>query len=194
LPQVVHCRNCEVYQQAGRAVFERVPPEGDARDWTATLAAPPSAMTGPHEQVLVFRLGGEWLGLPVAVIVEVLEWRPVRRLPHPRDEMLLGIVNVHGDLQLCVSLDAVLGQGPPQLPAGAQVRLLALGEGTVEWTTPVSETRGIADVPLDALAAAPATVPRSDRPFVRGVFEYRQEPVGLLDGRLVLERLRERLA
>ncbi len=58
--------------------------------------------------MLVFRLGDEWLALPVGVLVEVTRPRPPHRVPH-RGGLLAGVVNIRGELHLCVRFDLLLG-------------------------------------------------------------------------------------
>src|SRR5205823_3279707 len=58
--------------------------------------------------VVIFRLGQEWLALPVGVLIEVTNPRRVHRVPH-RGGVLAGLVNIRGELHLCVHLDQVLG-------------------------------------------------------------------------------------
>ena len=57
----------------------------------------------------MFRLGAEWFALPTIAVDEVAELRGIHSLPHRRGGMLLGLVNVQGELIVCVSLARVLG-------------------------------------------------------------------------------------
>ena len=58
---------------------------------------------------MIFRVGTEWLALPAAAIQEVSNLRPVHRVPHRTSGVLLGVVNVRGELLICVSLARVFG-------------------------------------------------------------------------------------
>ena len=40
--------------------------------------------------LLIFRLGGEWLALSLSVVVEVTALRPVHRIPHRTNQVVLG--------------------------------------------------------------------------------------------------------
>src|SRR6185312_13730242 len=55
-----------------------------------------------------FRLGAEWFALSTHVFQEVAEHRRIHSLPHRRDGHLLGLINIRGELQLCVSLGRLL--------------------------------------------------------------------------------------
>src|SRR5262245_51359882 len=109
LRQVLHCRNCPVYTAAGRRLLERAMPETYRQEWTDALAQEKDVSTGSTTSVLIFRLGMEWLALPTEVCQEVSDRRVIRRLPHRSGAILLGLVNIHGELRLCVSLSGLLG-------------------------------------------------------------------------------------
>lgn len=110
LETVIHCQNCSVYSQAGRSLLDRPAPEGYVAEWTALLGQPPQQTDyRTIVSVAIFRLGQEWLALPATVFNQVLEPAPVHSLPHRSDRILRGIVNVRGQILLCVSLHDLLG-------------------------------------------------------------------------------------
>jgi chemotaxis-related protein WspD len=193
LDRVTHCHNCDVFREAGRQLLERLPPDGYGEGWLEQLAA---LRATPGTLVLVFRVAGdELLALSASVLHEVLEWRAVRRVPHVRDGLLLGLVNLGGDLQLCVALEALLGLPRPDPSARPpRGRLLAIGSGSVEWAVLVQDALTLHEVPEEQLSPPPATVSASAAPYVRGMFTWRDQPVGLLDEELVLATLRRRIA
>src|SRR3954466_13045110 len=127
----VHCRNCPVFASAARAFFDRPAPGGYLAEWTRWLAQ--SEEPGGHESegaiaagerdrvgVLIFRLGQEWLAFRTQTVAEVTLPRPVHRIPHRSNDVLVGLVNLRGQLQLCISLSGLLGvestQGPSPAP------------------------------------------------------------------------------
>src|SRR5262245_7888847 len=108
LPKVVHCQNCPVFASAGRRFLDAPSPDGYLDEWTERLAAPVDEAASDLQSVLTFRLGEEWLALPVQVLLEVTTPRPVHRVPH-RGGLLAGLVNNRGELHLCVRLAQLLG-------------------------------------------------------------------------------------
>ena len=109
LLKFTHCNNCPVFAAAGRQVPRRARRRpGYLDEWTTRLAARDDTREGDESSVLVFRLGDEWLALPVAVLVEVTRPRPAHRIPH-RGGLLAGMANIRGELHLCVRLDLLLG-------------------------------------------------------------------------------------
>jgi chemotaxis-related protein WspD len=195
LPRVVHCRNCEIFQEAGRGMLAREPGDAYGADWATALAELPSAASGPIEPAIIFRAGDELLALPLATVSEVHEWRSIRRVPHRRNDVLLGIVNVRGEIELCVALEVLFGGRPrdvSMVPPGG--RMIAIGAGRTEWILAVDETLGLSDVALDALETVPATLYKSDGVFVRGLFEHSGQRVGIIDAELLLATLRQRVS
>jgi chemotaxis-related protein WspD len=119
LTQYVHCQNCPVFAAAGRRFLDVATPPGYLEEWTQRLAAPVEEAAADLEGVLVFRLADEWLALSVHTLVEVTTLRPVHRVPH-RGGLLAGLVNIRGELCLCVHLVKLLGIEPhPAGPNGA---------------------------------------------------------------------------
>ena len=59
--------------------------------------------------VLIFRLGEEWLAFRTQAVAEVTTPRPMHRVPHRSNQILGGLVNLQGQVQLCVSLHGLLG-------------------------------------------------------------------------------------
>jgi chemotaxis-related protein WspD len=190
----VHCRNCEVFQAAARTLLDREPPPGYGRDWPVRSAGAQAEERGATEPVLVFRVAREHFAVGVLWITEVAQWRVIRSVPHRRDDLLLGIANVSGELRICVSLEVLFGGPPPDLRAPRPTgRLLLVGRHGPEWAVPVDETLAIHRLSEGELTPAPSTVARSAQGFLRGMFPWRLHHVGLLDGELVLGAIARRL-
>lgn len=58
---------------------------------------------------VVFRIGPELFALPTQVLHEVAESRGIHSLPHRRHSVVLGLVNIRGELLICVSVGRLLG-------------------------------------------------------------------------------------
>ena len=108
LKKALHCHNCNVYSSAATHLLERELPEGYLDDWTAHFTAEAQAADEQSESALVFRIGSEWLALPPIHLQETVEDRPIHSVPHVRKKILLGLVNIRGELLICVSLDGLL--------------------------------------------------------------------------------------
>jgi chemotaxis-related protein WspD len=198
LATVVHCHNCPVFAAAGRRFLDAPSPDGYLEEWTRRLAEPEAAEARDLESVLVFRVGGEWLALPVTTLVEVLPLRPVHRIPF-RGGLLAGLVNVRGELHLAVRLDRLLGVGAAPDRNGeagggrGAARLLVVRRGAEAWVLPVEEVDGVHRFPAAELTGVPPTLARAAGRFTRGVFRCEGRPVGYLDDGRLFEALRAKV-
>jgi len=197
LPQYVHCRNCPVYAQAGAELLQRPVPRDYQHEWSAHLAQPKRCLRPVNLSVVVFRLGGEWLALDTRVFHEVAERRPVHSLPHRRQGAVLGLVNVRGELVLCVSLERLLDlpdAPPPETRRREHHRLLVLESGERRLAVPVDEVAGLHRCNRAELHEPPATVRQSARAVSGGWFTWQGRPVGYLRWEALLANLNRDLA
>jgi chemotaxis-related protein WspD len=196
LARVVHCHNCPVFAAAGRRFLDAPAPEAYREEWTARLAAPLEEAATDLRSALIFRLGEEWLALRTQVLVEVTTPRPVRRVPH-RAGPLAGLVNVRGELLLCVRLDQVLGLTPPDVDGrpneeGGGRLIVARRDGDV-WAFPVDEVDQVQRFSAGEAAGAPATLARAAARLTEAVFVWRGRAVGCLDDARLFQVLRARI-
>jgi chemotaxis-related protein WspD len=71
LPEVIHCQNCEVYCKAGRGLLEREPTADYLQEWQEELAEEKVKEEAASQSLVVFRLGMEYLALPMRALLEV---------------------------------------------------------------------------------------------------------------------------
>ena len=121
LAKVTHCHNCPVFAAAGRRFLDAPSPPDYIDEWTVRLAAPDDGAAQEEFSALVFRLGDEWLALPVGVLVEVTRPRPPHRIPH-RGGLLAGVVNIRGELHLVHPTRSPLGNAATDLNRGRTIR------------------------------------------------------------------------
>jgi chemotaxis-related protein WspD len=206
LERFIHCRNCPVLAEAARGFFERPAPEGYLEAWRQILEEPVEAVEAEATSLLVFRADKEWLALPATVLVEVTPVRRIHALPHRRGTPLAGLVNIRGELRLCLSLHAILGlAGGPQ-PAGGNAhadaeavpRLLVIespGPRAAErWVIGVDDVAGVQRVPKSALRPVPATVSQAAARCSTALFRWRDHDVAVLDESRLCDALRQAVA
>src|SRR6185503_5608888 len=83
------------------------------REWSEHYAAEKKLTAPAKTSVVIFRIISEWLALPTHAFQEVAERRVMHTLPHRRRDLVLGLVNVRGELLICVSLGQWLGLAEP---------------------------------------------------------------------------------
>lgn len=186
MKKYIHCRNCPVYAAAGRSLLEREVAPQQVRAWTDRLAQNRTERTRGGVSVLAFRLGQEWLAVPSRALAEIVEPVPVRRLPHTRGDVLMGLVGLRGEIRLCVSLESLLGL---ERSAERAVRMCVLGDGEDLWVFPVHEVGGIVRVAQKEIEPVPATLGAGLSLFSRGLIRHNGRKAGLLEEELLLHAL-----
>ncbi len=197
LDKFVHCRNCPVYSAAARQLLDRSPPPDYRRGWVEHFARAKPRVTQGKMSAVIFRIGAEWLALPTRTFLEVAERRRIHSVPHRRQGILLGLINIRGELRLCVSLGRLLGidcEASPEAASGFCDRLVVVQWQDSLFTFPVDEIHGVHRYHPEELKAAPATVTRSRSNFTRGIFSWQNKPVGCLDEDLLFPTINRSLS
>lgn len=198
LAELMHCHNCEVYSQSGRRMLERALDAPVRAEFTRIYAEPPAAARTHNRSVLIFRLGDEWLGLDSRSVDEITGARPVQRLPHMPGDLIRGLVNLRGELQLCVSLGGLLGlergdHKPRMGSVGIGDRMIQIQRDGRRYVFPVTEVHGLHRYHDSELRSPPATLSKARGTYTRGVLTWREAQVGLLDDELIFHSLERSL-
>ena len=201
LATFIHCRNCPVLTSAARRFFDRPAPAGYLDSWREILEQPEVARDADARSVLVFRLGDEWLALPTAVLAEVTSPRQLHRVPHRSGAELAGIVNIRGQLQVCMLLEGLLGlpAATVGIPVAASTARLIVVErvgdrGAERWVFRVDEVARVHRVPGQSLRDVPATVSGAGTGATTSLFSWHDRTVGLLDVSRLLDGLHGRIS
>ncbi|MFI5457654.1 MAG: chemotaxis protein CheW [Isosphaerales bacterium] len=198
-----HCRNCPVFGAAARTFFDRPAPPGYLADWAKWLAVSAGRDARGEENgenqdsvlshgegvsVLIFRLGAEWLAFRTQAVAEVTIPRPAHRVPHRSNQVFVGLVNLQGQVELCVSLHGLLGVAA----SGSRVRLVMLRDRdrAETWVFTADQVLGVQRVPRSQWRAVPATLVNPAVGFSQAVLSWSGRSIGLLDERRVFTALR----
>jgi chemotaxis-related protein WspD len=177
LQKYIHCRNCPVYSKAGIQLLDRPMTAGYRCERTGHYAAAKALTRPARVSVVIFRIGAEWLALPTLAFQEVAPRRAVHTLPHRRGGLALGLVNIRGELLVCVSLGRLLGL---ELGSGAEAaRLLVTNWEGQRLAIPVDAVAGIHRLHGEEVQAPPATISKSAQSYTRGVFGWSEGPGGM---------------
>ena len=193
LDDVIHCYNCDVYSNAGRSLLNRESPDGYGDDWADILASEKKSKSKNLQSAVVFRLGGEWMSLPVSIINEITLLRNIYDIPHNRNKKIRGMVNIRGELIICMSLGNLLGVEKPDddfvYNEHSINRLITIREANGCIVFPVSEIDGIIHYEKDELATAPDTVRNSTKNLIKGVTVVNDKNVGCIDYSALLSEI-----
>lgn len=199
LEEAVHCRNCELFSAAARRLLERELPLGYQQEWTGVYGQARRRQPVARSATLLFRLGDDWLGLDSDLVQEITDMRTIQRLPHYGDGgVIKGLVNIRGELRVCVSLGNLLGldQGlitSDDLGYDVFARMVLIARDADEFVFPVTEVVGIRRYEADALQPVPATIAKAKATYTRHVLPHQEQHVALLDHELLLYTLRKSL-
>ncbi|KVT51012.1 chemotaxis protein CheW [Burkholderia ubonensis] len=201
------CLNCPVFAQAAATLLDRPLSDADfaeaartAHEAHDTHQAPPDARAddaNAPQTALAFRIADEWLGLPVPALRQIDGPRPIHPLPHRRNGVVLGLVNVRGTLTIAASLGALLSLdlGLEHDAAGrhasrhAHARLLVVEHRGDTVALPVDEVEGVLRFAASALLPAPTTLAHAATMHTRGLLAWRDTTLGLLDADRVFDSL-----
>ncbi len=163
-------------------------------DWTGFLAREKEEHAEGKASAVIFRLGAEWLALRTKRFKEISPIRAIHRLPHRNSSVLLGMVNVRGEIMLCVSLKSVLGiedeTGGALESSRVYKRMAVVEKERDQWVVPVDEIHGIQRFEDSALGKVPVTVAKSAVKFTCGMLSWQEKSVGLLDDELLFYSLK----
>jgi chemotaxis-related protein WspD len=204
------CLNCPVFEDAAARLLDR--PVGDIELGQSAASVPnalsrepasaalnepaaveTSANSGATQSALVFRIAEEWLGLPTAALRQVDDIRPIHSLPHRRNRVVLGLVNIRGALTVAASLGELLHldrtvSGKYESSNGYARMLVAAHRGE-PVAFPVDEVEGVVRFPANSLLPVPTTLAHASASHARGVLAWRDRTIGLLDTDRVFESL-----
>lgn len=190
LEKFIHCHNCRIFRRSGQELFARASPPNYIEEWTELLAEKHVAARAKDRSAIVFKLSSEWLALPVSLFKEAHEDLPVHRIPHRSGEVLLGLVNIRGTLELCISLHKVLQiedlESRAEPPDARHRRLMVIETSGGRWVFPVDAVAGLHRYSDEEIESPPATLARDSRAFTRGVLAWGDGRVDLLDDELLV--------
>ena len=173
LQNVIHCRNCKVYWDAGREVFNRSIPDGYLDQWTTILAGIPQERSKNTLSIIYFRLGNEWFSLSTRNFIEVSQVKSVHKIPHQKRHFVNGLVNVNGTVRLCFSLSKLLGvtdiNHGDQMKHGVYQRYLVVQINDKDYVFPVDEVGGVYRYASSDLKHIPATIEPEKAGLLLGV-------------------------
>jgi len=196
LDNVIHCINCPVFSKTGRQFLRTNPPEGYRNEWTSILSKEKDIKPINVKSAFVFRAGNEWLALPSKLIQEVVNMGPIHSIPNINSKVLRGLVNIHGRLQICVSIGRVLGleklkKTEEQLKPDyiSPERLVVVLQKNQLVAFPVSEVKGTVHFSPEMIKDLPVTVSGSKAVYTMGILHLEGADIGLLKDKPLFKTL-----
>jgi chemotaxis-related protein WspD len=186
LNEVIHCRNCGVYWDAGRQVFEKSIPEGYIEQWTRIISGELAPVSKTSQSIIYFRIGEEWFSLSTRNFVEVSQLKAIHKIPHQSGKLILGIANIGGAVRLCFSLAFLLGvaqdeEGKQTNPRGVYKRYLVVKINNEDYVFPVDEVGGVHRYDPDDLKQVPSTIETEKADLLLGMLVIDGKNVACID-------------
>lgn len=172
-------------------LLNRQPEEEYIKEWTLFIQQEKFLHDNQAEcSVVLFRLNDEWFALNTFLFSEIAPPRKCHTIPHRTNAFVLGFVNLRGQFVVCVSMHHLLAVENPVPQAG---RLLALKKNDVRFTFYAEEVFGAYHCPFSILQPTPITLSKSKDNYLKGIFKWQNNNVGLLDEDLIFQHFRRRV-
>lgn len=200
LTDVIHCRNCEIYSKAGRTVLERRLPEEYEAKWAKVYSENKKEKNSGTESVTIFRLGNEWLALPTNIIDEISDISPIHSIPHQRTPILRGLMNLRGQMSICISLGQLLDISKFEERENHDIRnrtyerMIAVNHNESSFVFLVSEVKSTHRYHPNELKEPPSTLSHAKGTFTKGILPWKELDVACLDAELLFYTLEKKLA
>lgn len=184
---------------AAARLLDRDMPQDYMAERTAIVSAQSHRVEPGTQSTVIFRLGAELLSLPTHIFQEVAERRMVHKLPHHRGGIVRGLVNVRGELLLCVALDILLGMdkspyGSDLPDQNSKEQLVVCNRKGDKITFFVSEVHGLQRFHPRDLKEVPATLAKATATYTVGILHWGGRTVGCLDDELLYYTLNKGFA
>ncbi len=193
-----HCQNCPVYSITGRNLLEQKSPLDYRQEWTELLTQ--EKVTLKHTlqgqiSVVIFRMGREWFALKSQFFQEITQISPIRAIPNRSNKILLGLVNIRGELNLCISLKELLGLEMSEKEDNFQQnemiyqRMVVLEKEGNNWVFSVDQIYGVYRFHPDELEKIPDSLSKSGNNYTKGMIKWKDNNVNYLDDELLFYTL-----
>lgn len=197
LEQHIHCRNCQVYSEAGRKVLERNLTKNYEQDWASVYSQDKQEHITGKESLTIFRIGDEILAIPTEYIMSINDVGNIHTIPHQTSDILRGLINLHGELKICVSLGRLLklNKAVKVIDSKHRVynRIVEISKDGREYIFIASEVLGIHNITEKDLKDVPATISQAKGTFTKALIEWNKTDVSYLDIELIFYNLDKNL-
>ncbi|MBA2367883.1 MAG: chemotaxis protein CheW [Candidatus Protochlamydia sp.] len=143
------------------------------------------------ESIIVFCLAGEWWGMRTFFFKKIIMQLPIHKLPHKKGKLLLGIVNIEGKLEICISLNELLGIGSFLKRQDPAARMIVMAHESLLWVSPVDRVEGIYLINTKLLQNVPSTILNTTSNFLDGILLHNDKSIGIINEIGVFDSLKK---
>lgn len=194
LEDLIHCHNCDIFRKAGHTLLSRKMEPDYLDEWKNNLSKPRKNTSIVQSSALIFRMGNEWFGLASRFVKEITHCDKHHSLPHRKNHVLRGLVNVRGDLLLNVSLGYLfrISKGD----AGnhnKNERYIVINDDKELFAFPVSEVREIIYYQKDHMMPTPSTLKKDTSCYLKGIINHNSHDIGIIDDDILFTALHKNI-
>jgi len=170
-------------QGAARKLLDRDPPPSYLSEWTAHVAAEKTSVPQGTKSVVIFRIEMEFLALSTDLLQEIIDHYTIRTLPGCASRCVRGLINVRGELLLCIALEGVLGM--ERAGAGSPTDRLLISPRPIRGSG--KRSFGVYRYHPSELRLSPATLRKAEAgSYTIGILPWQGKSVACLDETLLL--------
>jgi purine-binding chemotaxis protein CheW len=140
---------------------------------------------GKTLQLVVFRLSGEWYGVEITKVKEVIKVGKIAYLPSS-PEHIAGIINLRGYILSVTDLKTIFSL--PREERTEKARIIAIESGALETGLLVDEVVESVEVPVSKIELALLTIPVEGAKYLDGQCKLNDKLIALINVEKVLER------
>lgn len=181
-----HCKNCPIYAISGRNLFERDISPDLISEWTSIISLPKESESVNKTSLVIFRIADEWLGLNTNVFQEAVVSRYIHFVPSRTNEYFHGIINVNGELLMCISIAKLLNLPNIQRESIKDndklfKNVLIIFDNNIRYAFPADEFLGVASVSNEDMTNPPLTVTKADNTITSAIILHKSKSVSIID-------------
>ena len=161
---------------------------------TRRYAAPQEEEPVDLESFVVFRLGEKWFAIETKFFLESFEEMYIHTIPFKSDEVLKGLVNVHGvlvvafDIAPWVEQSHILHTSPVNYP-----KFLQLGRGNIRFVLITDEVKGTIEIEAAKIENLPEAITETEGNFFKQRFEHSENLIYIIDEEKLFSKIEEKL-
>ncbi|HEC29583.1 MAG TPA: hypothetical protein ENI65_08355 [Gammaproteobacteria bacterium] len=193
LEYVIHCRNCDTYIENGLNLLDRAIPDGYIQSNTRLYRESKNDEDTTTVSCIIFRIDDEWFAFNTFVLDKINENENVHSIPHNKNSLLLGLVNIMGELEICLSLKPLVFTGVREPSAdNGTGRMMVISLESGKYVIKVDEIMGIFRISSNEMGQAPVSLTMSANNLISSVFEHNKFHIGLINEKNLQNCISER--
>lgn len=180
-------------------LLKRQPNQKYLEKWLSILQKekPPLRDMKRHS-LLLFRIQEEWFALSTSVFNQVCERKAIHTIPYKKSPIIIGLVNIGGQIRVCISLNQLLKITEQETFKNAMSsvvydRMIVIEKGDTVLVFPVDEVFGIFQFDAALMENVPVNISKSSLNYLKGVFTWKDKSIGLFDEELLFTSLEKNI-